>query len=92
MMKVEAKTSTWVVYIVLCSDGSLYTGITTDIRRRLREHNTGKGAKYTRGRFPVTLEYSEIVKSRSAAMKTEARIKSLTKAEKAELCFLKSKE
>lgn len=70
------------VYIVECTDGSLYTGYTTDVARRVREHNTGNGAKYTAGRRPVTLRYVEYHPSQSEAMRREHEIKSLTRAEK----------
>ena len=66
-----------------CVDGSLYTGITTDVVRRLEEHNTSSlGAKYTKMRRPVTLVYEEIYLSRSAACKRECHIKSLKKLKK----------
>ena len=74
------------VYIVRCNDNSLYTGITTDLKRRLHEHNqTKKGAKYTRSRRPVSLVYSKIVENRSMAQKEEYRIKKLNKRKKEEL-------
>jgi putative endonuclease len=73
------------VYVLECSDGSLYTGYTTDVARRVDEHNAGDGAKYTAGRRPVTLRYVEYHPSRSAAMSREHEIKSLTRAEKQEL-------
>lgn len=73
-------------YILKCSDKTLYTGITTDLKRRLAEHNTSKiGAKYTSARRPVKLVYSKKFKNRSSASREEARIKKLTKAEKMEL-------
>lgn len=73
----------WWVYIVECSDKSLYTGITTDIDRRVKEHNTSnKGAKYTRPRRPVFLVYREGCENRSIASKREYRIKKLTRADK----------
>lgn len=72
----------WKVYILCCSDGTYYTGITTDIDRRLEEHNTGKGAKYTRSRTPVQLEEYKLFKDRSDATKEELRIKKLTRAKK----------
>lgn len=73
----------WYVYIVECSDKTLYTGITTDVQRRLFEHNNKKiGAKYTRGRRPVKLIASQSVKTRSQALKLEAKIKSLKKKNK----------
>ena len=71
------------VYIVKCIDNSLYTGITTNISRRIHEHNfTKKGAKYTKTRRPVTLVYSEEYRSRSDASKREYQIKKLSKIEK----------
>jgi putative endonuclease len=70
------------VYIVECSDGTLYTGYTTDIDRRLNEHNSGDGAKYTRGRTPVELVHSEEYETRSAAMSREYEIKQLSRDQK----------
>lgn len=73
----------WRVYMVACADGSLYTGITTDLVRRLAEHNSVRGgARYTRPRRPVRLVYSERAASRSAAAKREYRIKQLPAAGK----------
>lgn len=72
----------WVVYILECRDGTLYTGITDDLERRLRAHNQGKGAKYTRGRGPVTLRYQEQCADHSAALRRERAIKRLTRGEK----------
>lgn len=74
---------TWFVYILRCADTSLYTGVTTDVERRLKEHN-GKamGAKYTRVRQPVTLVYTEICLSRGEAQKREAEIKKMSRPEK----------
>lgn len=73
--------------MVQCSDQSLYTGVTTDIHRRIDEHNglSNKGAKYTRVRRPVTLAYSEVCENRSAACKREFAIKRLSKQEKLKL-------
>ncbi|WP_122088783.1 GIY-YIG nuclease family protein [Halalkalicoccus subterraneus] len=73
------------VYVLECADGSLYTGYTTDVERRLAEHDAGKGAKYTSGRTPVSLQYTESFESRSAAMKREYAIKQLSRAEKERL-------
>ncbi len=74
------------VYIVRCFDGTLYTGYATDVEKRIRQHNgevnEKAGARYTRGRRPVTLQYSEMCVSRSAALKREAVIKKLKKPEK----------
>lgn len=79
------------LYILKCSDGSLYTGITTDLKRRVSEHNDGKaGAKYTRGRGPVTVVYTRRFRNRANASREEARIKSLKKSEKLELISTKS--
>lgn len=72
----------WYVYIVRCVDTSLYTGITTDVKRRVQKHNKGIGAKYTKMRRPVTLVYQETAKNRSAALKREWAIKHLSKQEK----------
>ena len=73
----------WQVYILQCRDGSLYTGITTNPERRIKEHNTSpKGAKYTRSRRPVKLVYLEESEDRSAASKREWAIKKLTRNEK----------
>jgi len=73
------------VYIIECSDGSFYTGYTTDLERRVEEHNSGQGAKYTRGRTPVKLIYNESFTSRSSAQKREYQIKQLPRKEKEEL-------
>ena len=73
------------VYIIRCSDGTYYTGYTTDVKRRVREHNDGEGAKYTRGRLPVELIYSESYGTKSRAMSREYEIKQLTRKEKTEL-------
>jgi len=73
------------VYILECADGSLYTGYTTDVARRLAEHNAQNGAKYTRGRTPVELLYSERFDSRSAAMSREYEIKQFSRGAKERL-------
>jgi predicted GIY-YIG superfamily endonuclease len=72
----------WTVYLARCRDGTLYTGITTDLLRRLEEHNTGSGAAYTRSRLPVTLVYCEQVDDRPRALRREHAIKRLTRAQK----------
>lgn len=74
------------VYLLRCRDGSLYTGITNDLRRRLASHETGKGSAYTRARRPLTLAYQESLPDRSAALKREAAIRRMTRAEKLALC------
>ena len=76
------ETLNWLVYILLCSDNSLYTGITTDIARRFRQHAAGHGAKYFRSRQPVEVVYREAEHSRSSASRREAQIKALTRTEK----------
>lgn len=75
----------WYVYILRCSDGTLYTGMTDDVARRAEVHNSGKGAKYTRGRTPVEVVYTEKCESYSAALKREYAIKQLTRQEKLEM-------
>ena len=76
------------VYVVRCVDTTLYTGVTTDLARRVTEHNTSpKGAKYTRARRPVQLVYSKKYKTRSAAQKAEAKIKKLSRAAKLKLIY-----
>ena len=70
------------VYLLRCGDGSLYTGYTDDVERRLAVHQSGKGAKYTRSRLPVELVYSEELPDKSAALRREAAIKKLTREKK----------
>ena len=76
---------TWKLYILCCRDGSLYTGITTDVEKRLEAHRSGKGAKYTRGRGPLELVYREECGDHSAALKREAESKRMSRAEKEKL-------
>ncbi len=77
------------LYLLQCSDSTLYTGITVDLERRVGEHNSSKlGAKYTRARRPVKLVYSKKYRNRSLASKAEARMKSLSREEKLELINL----
>ena len=75
-------TSRHFVYLLRCSDNSLYCGYATDVMRRLAEHNSGKGAKYTRSRLPAVLVYTEELPTRSDAMRREAAIKKLTRQKK----------
>ena len=75
----------WHLYIIQCCDESLYTGITTNIPRRINEHNSKKGAFYTKNKIPVTLVYQEAMASQSDARKREAEIKKLTRNQKLEL-------
>jgi predicted GIY-YIG superfamily endonuclease len=70
------------VYIVRCADRTLYTGVAKDLRARIRAHNDGRGAKYTRSRVPVRLVYSEAVADRGAALRREHEIKRLSRGEK----------
>ncbi|WP_254766298.1 GIY-YIG nuclease family protein [Salinilacihabitans rarus] len=77
-----------VVYVLECADGTLYTGYTTDLERRVAEHEAGDGAKYTRGRAPVEVVHSERYASKSAALSREHEIKSLSRAEKETLVGL----
>jgi len=79
---VSAKPSGFFCYMVECVDGSLYTGWTTDPERRIKEHNAGKGALYTRWRRPVSLRYLEETANRSSAQKRENEIKKLTRQKK----------
>lgn len=78
----------WYIYILECGDGSLYTGITDDVQKRLEAHRAGKGAKYTRGRTPLSLRYQEMAESRAAAQHREFEIKQLSRSEKLKLCRL----
>jgi putative endonuclease len=78
----------WCVYIVVCMDNTLYTGITNDIIKRLEAHNDGKGAKYTRGRLPVYIEAFHFVESKSEALKLEYKIKQMKRLDK--IPYLKS--
>ena len=75
-------------YIVRCADGTLYTGYTTDIERRLNAHNSGKASKYTRGRLPVELVYLETFDEKNKAMSRECQIKKLPRKEKLRLIDL----
>lgn len=73
------------VYILKCRGGTLYVGSTNDIKKRLEAHNAGKGAKYTRGRLPVKLKYSESFTTKGEALKREAEMKRLSRAQKLSL-------
>ena len=75
----------WFVYMLRCGDGTLYTGITDDVPRRLAAHRSRKGAKYTRGRGPLELVYQEQVPDKSAALRREYQIKRLSRQEKEKL-------
>ena len=73
------------VYVLECADGTLYTGYTTDVERRVAEHNAGDGAKYTRGRTPVEVVHVEAFDTKSAAMSREYEVKQLSRAAKERL-------
>ena len=75
----------WYVYMLRCSDDTLYTGSTNDLKKRLAAHNEGRGAKYTKPRTPCTMVYQEEVNDKSAALRREAAIKKLTRSEKLQL-------
>ena len=78
--------NTWCVYMVSCSDGTLYTGITNDLKKRIEAHNSGRdGARYTRARRPVKLVYADEGRSKSASARLEYRIKRLPRLKKKEL-------
>ena len=83
---ISAVDKTWKLYILRCGDGTLYTGITTDVEARLAVHRSGKGAKYTRGRLPLELVYSEECGTRSDALKRELSVKALPREEKEKFC------
>jgi putative endonuclease len=80
----------WYVYIVECSDGKLYTGITNDVGKRLKQHNMGLGCRFTKPRFPVKLLYAEDCFSKGVALSREAAIKSLTRKGKLEIISAKN--
>lgn len=77
--------SKWYLYLLRCRDGSLYCGITTDVQKRLEQHRSGKGAKYTRGRAPLELVYTEECADHSTALKRELAVKALPREEKLKL-------
>ncbi|WGS87544.1 GIY-YIG nuclease family protein [Methylomonas sp. UP202] len=78
----EVASAAWSVYIVLCQDGSLYTGISTDVARRFDEHRSGRGAKFFRSRIPLAVAYRETGHDRASASRREAAIKKLSKPQK----------
>jgi predicted GIY-YIG superfamily endonuclease len=79
----------WLVYLLRCRDGSLYTGITNDLPKRLKVHAAGKASRYTRSRLPIQLAYTEPQRSRSLALKREAAIKKLSRRQKDRLLLMK---
>ncbi len=78
----RAARARWAVYLLRCGDGSLYAGATVDLARRLRQHQAGRGARYTRSRLPVELVFWKASRDRSAALRAEAALKRLTRAAK----------
>ena len=80
----------WYLYMLRCADGTLYTGITTDVEKRFQAHSQGRGAKYTRGRGPLKLVYQECCGSHSDALRREAAVKKLSRAEKEALVMRNS--
>jgi predicted GIY-YIG superfamily endonuclease len=81
-LKDEPPESGWSVYILRCRDGSLYTGITKEVARRLRQHDAGTASKYTRSRLPVRLAHQEVHPDQSSALKRELAIKAMTRRDK----------
>ncbi|MBI6549341.1 GIY-YIG nuclease family protein [Xenorhabdus lircayensis] len=79
------KVSNWYIYLIRTKNGSLYTGITTDISRRFMQHASGKGAKFLKGKGPLTLVYQSLVRDRGVALKVEYRVKRLRKQQKERL-------
>ena len=77
--------TTWYLYILRCKDSTLYTGITTDVEKRFEAHQSGKGAKYTRGRGPLELVYRETCGTHSDALKRECAVKAFTRLQKQDL-------
>lgn len=89
-MEIPTKVPAYTLYMVRCSDATLYTGITNNLEKRLQEHNTSdKGAKYTRFRRPVTLAYQEPCSDKSTALKREIAVKKMTRSQKEALCILR---
>ena len=87
----KENTAEWYVYIVRCRNGALYTGITTDLTRRIEQHNQGKGAKYTRANGPVELVYSEVSQGHTEALRREREVKKFSRGKKLELVHLSRK-
>jgi len=82
--KKKKKAAAWLLYVLKCRDNTLYTGITTDVSRRVEQHNSGSASHYTRSRLPVTLIFSEPCRGRSQALKKEYAMKQLSRKEKEE--------
>jgi len=86
-----ASADIWFVYILCCADGSLYTGITKEVKRRCQQHNDGTASRYTRSRRPTKLVWQEKQSGRSLALKREAAIKAMTRPEKLAMIHLRKK-
>ena len=80
--KRKKKAAAWLLYVLKCRDGTLYTGITTDVLRRVQQHNDGRASRFTRSRLPVKLMFSEPCRDRSQALKKEYAMKQLSRKEK----------
>jgi len=89
--KAKPRSDPWFVYILRCADGSLYTGITKDVKRRCQQHNAGTASRYTRSRRPTKLVWQEAQPSQSSALKREAAIKAMTRKEKLAMIRLRKK-
>ncbi len=89
--KKKKKMAAWLLYVLKCSDNTLYTGITNDLPRRITLHNNGTASRYTRSRLPVTLLFSEPCRGRSSALKKEYAMKQLSRKEKEQYIKKKSK-
>jgi predicted GIY-YIG superfamily endonuclease len=86
----KPKVDPWFVYILRCVDGSLYTGITRNVKRRCKQHNAGTASRHTRSRLPTRLVWQEAQPSQSSALKREAAIKTMTRKEK--LALIRSRK
>jgi putative endonuclease len=80
--KKKTQASAWVLYVLQCRDSTLYTGVTTDLLRRVQQHNDGSASRYTRSRLPVKLVHQERCRGRSSALKKEYALKQLSRKEK----------
>lgn len=88
--KVKRASRSWRLYILKCSDGTFYTGITNDLQRRVEQHNNGSASRYTRSRLPVVLLHEERCRNRSSALKKECRVKALSRKEKEAYIYKKT--
>jgi predicted GIY-YIG superfamily endonuclease len=87
----KKQASAWVLYVLKCRDSSLYTGVTTDLLRRVQQHNDGSASRYTRSRLPVKLVHHERCRGRSSALKKEYALKQLSRKEKEQYIKRKTK-